>query len=232
VRESLKNYRRYLANHDSAMAYAVLGVVGGVASGLVVLAFELAIRSVARMFGVGGDGEGFEDLVLDTDAVLNRSDCDCRLPQERSNVRHRSGDHDTGPRASVDAPGDDLASQIVHAEVEGHRLDLVDFQLFFLLLIDAGGDTTRGPLAITVTIAGHVPAGAALRHHLRQAVQGLGTEYEIDVRCTATDFGPFLAGYTAAHADDQIGIFLFQALPAAQLMEYFFLRFFPYRTGV
>jgi len=62
VRESLKNYRRYLANHDSAMAYAVLGVVGGVASGLVVLAFELAIRSVARMFGVGGDGEGFEDL--------------------------------------------------------------------------------------------------------------------------------------------------------------------------
>ena len=62
MRESLKNYRRYLANHDSAMAYAVLGIVGGVASGLVVLAFELAIRSVARMFGVGGDGEGFEDL--------------------------------------------------------------------------------------------------------------------------------------------------------------------------
>jgi len=62
VRKSLKNYRRYLANHDSAMAYAVLGVVGGVASGLVVLAFELAIRAVARMFGVGGDGEGFEDL--------------------------------------------------------------------------------------------------------------------------------------------------------------------------
>jgi chloride channel protein, CIC family len=27
-----------------------------------VLAFELAIRAVARMFGVGGDGEGFEDL--------------------------------------------------------------------------------------------------------------------------------------------------------------------------
>ncbi len=39
----------------------------------------------------------------------------------------------------------------------------------FLALADAhglalvGGDTTRGPLAITVTIAGHVPAGAALR---------------------------------------------------------------------
>ncbi len=62
VRESLKNYRRYLTNHDSAMAYAALGVVGGVASGLVVLAFDLAIRAVARLFGVGGGGEGFEDL--------------------------------------------------------------------------------------------------------------------------------------------------------------------------
>lgn len=44
-------------------------------------------------------------------------------------------------------PGDDLASQIVHAEVDGRRLDLVDFQLFFLLLIDAGGDTTRNLVA-------------------------------------------------------------------------------------
>jgi len=40
-------------------------------------------------------------------------------------------------------PSDDLASQIVHAEVDGCRLDEVDFQLFFMLLIDAGGDTTR-----------------------------------------------------------------------------------------
>jgi cytochrome P450 len=41
----------------------------------------------------------------------------------------------------------DLASQIVHAEVDGRRLDQVDFQLFFLLLIDAGGDTTRNLVA-------------------------------------------------------------------------------------
>ena len=40
-------------------------------------------------------------------------------------------------------PGDDLATQILQAEVDGERLDDVDFMLFFLLLIDAGGDTTR-----------------------------------------------------------------------------------------
>lgn len=47
----------------------------------------------------------------------------------------------------LECPDDDLASQIVHAEVDGHRLDLMDFQLFFLLLIDAGGDTTRNLVA-------------------------------------------------------------------------------------
>jgi cytochrome P450 len=44
-------------------------------------------------------------------------------------------------------PGKDLASQIVHAEVDGKRLDNIDFLLFFILLIDAGGDTTRNLVA-------------------------------------------------------------------------------------
>jgi cytochrome P450 len=40
-------------------------------------------------------------------------------------------------------PADDLATQILQAEVDGQRLDDMDFMLFFMLLIDAGGDTTR-----------------------------------------------------------------------------------------
>lgn len=43
-------------------------------------------------------------------------------------------------------PGDDLATKIINAEVDGQRLDDIDFNLFFLLLIDAGGDTTRNLL--------------------------------------------------------------------------------------
>jgi cytochrome P450 len=50
-------------------------------------------------------------------------------------------------RGVIDAkrkqPGDDLSSKILAAEVDGKRLDDVDFMLFFLLLVDAGGDTTR-----------------------------------------------------------------------------------------
>ncbi len=44
-------------------------------------------------------------------------------------------------------PANDLASKLLHAEVNGKQLDDLDFQLFFLLLIDAGGDTTRNLVA-------------------------------------------------------------------------------------
>jgi cytochrome P450 len=50
-------------------------------------------------------------------------------------------------RSKLAQPTDDLASQIIHAEVDGRRLDEIDFQLFFMLLIDAGGDTTRNLVA-------------------------------------------------------------------------------------
>jgi cytochrome P450 len=44
-------------------------------------------------------------------------------------------------------PKDDLATKLLQAEVDGKRLDDMEFLLFFLLLIDAGGDTTRNLLS-------------------------------------------------------------------------------------
>jgi cytochrome P450 len=44
-------------------------------------------------------------------------------------------------------PADDLATKLVHGAVDGTPLDEIDFNLFFLLLIDAGGDTTRNLVA-------------------------------------------------------------------------------------
>jgi cytochrome P450 len=45
------------------------------------------------------------------------------------------------------APGEDIASILVQAEVDGDRLTDGEFQWFFLLLVNAGGDTTRNLLA-------------------------------------------------------------------------------------
>jgi cytochrome P450 len=44
-------------------------------------------------------------------------------------------------------PANDLATKLLQAEVDGKKLDDMEFLLFFLLLVDAGGDTTRNLLS-------------------------------------------------------------------------------------
>jgi cytochrome P450 len=48
-------------------------------------------------------------------------------------------------------PGEDLATGLIHAELDGERLSDADFNFFFLLLLIAGNETTR-----TVTSNGMV----------------------------------------------------------------------------
>ena len=62
MRSLFNKYRRTLGDYQSILSYAVLGVVGGLASGLVVIAFEFAIGWVAMLWSVGEDAEGFESL--------------------------------------------------------------------------------------------------------------------------------------------------------------------------
>ena len=45
------------------------------------------------------------------------------------------------------SPGEDLASKLLSAELDGKKLTDFEFLLFFMLLIDAGGDTTRNLVA-------------------------------------------------------------------------------------
>ena len=44
-------------------------------------------------------------------------------------------------------PGDDIATSLLQAEVDGQRLTDLEFNMFFLLLIIAAGDTTRNLVA-------------------------------------------------------------------------------------
>jgi len=61
VRNTLGSFRRSLTRYESTLAYALLGIVGGLASGAVVLAFEASIVALGDLWGVAG-GEGFEAL--------------------------------------------------------------------------------------------------------------------------------------------------------------------------
>jgi len=44
-------------------------------------------------------------------------------------------------------PGSDLATQLLNSQIDGDRLTPAEYSLFFMLLINAGGDTTRNLLA-------------------------------------------------------------------------------------
>jgi cytochrome P450 len=70
-------------------------------------------------------------------------------------------------------PGDDLASRIVHASAGDRELDELDFALYFMLLIDAGGDTTRNLVAGGIqALFEHPDAFAALRADLDGRLPG------------------------------------------------------------
>lgn len=56
------------------------------------------------------------------------------------------------------APGDDIATSLLHAEVDGERLTDLEFNMFFLLLINAGGDTTRNLVAAGILALMEHPA--------------------------------------------------------------------------
>ncbi len=58
-------------------------------------------------------------------------------------------------------PGDDIASTLVQAEVEGDQLTDAELQWFFLLLINAGGDTTRNLVANGMQLMFEHPAERA-----------------------------------------------------------------------
>lgn len=62
MRLLLSHYRRQLVNYESVLAYSLLGILGGLASGLVVLAFELSIDELGSLWGVGSSGADFEGL--------------------------------------------------------------------------------------------------------------------------------------------------------------------------
>ena len=58
-------------------------------------------------------------------------------------------------------PGDDIATSLLEAEVDGERLTDLEFNMFFLLLINAGGDTTRNLVAAGILTLMEHPAEQA-----------------------------------------------------------------------
>ncbi len=65
-----RSFRRSLTRYDAAIAYAALGIIAGLLSGGVVIAFEHAIEQLALLLGVGARADGFETLPIEMRIAL------------------------------------------------------------------------------------------------------------------------------------------------------------------
>jgi cytochrome P450 len=100
---------------------------------------------IAELMGIPrADGERLYELT----EIMHTTDDAVHSPE----VRLQASAEMLGYAASVAArkrqePGDDIATTLVQAEVDGDRLTDAEFCWFFLLLVNAGGDTTRNLVA-------------------------------------------------------------------------------------
>jgi cytochrome P450 len=105
------------------------------------VAGELPSYLIAELVGIPlDDGRKLYELT----EVMHSAD---NAPESAKAVAEMFA-YSAGVRAAKRArPGSDLASILLAAEIDGSRLSDLEFDLFFLLLINAGGDTTRNLVA-------------------------------------------------------------------------------------
>jgi cytochrome P450 len=96
---------------------------------------------IAELMGIPrSDGERLYELT----ELMHTTDTAAVSAERRTAALVEMLDYANGVgRDKRSHPGEDIASALVAAEVDGEHLTDAEFQWFFLLLINAGGDTTR-----------------------------------------------------------------------------------------
>lgn len=109
------------------------------------IAGRLPSGLIAELMGMPrADGERLYDLT----EIMHTNDDAIAPPEIKMNaVGEMLGYAQSVADLKRQSPADDLATILVNAEVDGDHLTDEEFQWFFLLLVNAGGDTTRNLLA-------------------------------------------------------------------------------------
>jgi cytochrome P450 len=105
---------------------------------------------IAELMGIPrADGERLYDLT----EIMHTTDDAVAPPEVRASAVAEMLTYAAETTAHKRAePGDDIASLLVQAEVDGDRLTDGELQWFFLLLVNAGGDTTRNLVSAGVQL--------------------------------------------------------------------------------
>jgi cytochrome P450 len=109
------------------------------------IAGRLPSGLIAELMGIPrADGERLYELT----EIMHTTDLAVAPPERKmAAIGEMLGYAASVAQAKRANPSDDIASALVQAEVDGDRLTDDEFQWFFLLLVNAGGDTTRNLMA-------------------------------------------------------------------------------------
>ncbi len=127
------------------------------------VAIELPLQVIAELVGVPNEDRhrvfGWTEVMMSTgDPDFGVTEADARDAVAQMFAYADALAHD---RAGGD--GDDLLSVLLRAEVDGDRLSAMDVDLFFLLLMNAGSETTRNLITGgTLTLCEHPDERARL----------------------------------------------------------------------
>lgn len=119
---------------DKGEAEFITEIAGRLPSGL-----------IAEFMGIPrADGERLYELT----EIMHTTDLTVATPEMKVNAIGEMLGYAAGvAQEKRRNPGDDIGTTLVQAEVDGVRLTDEEFQWFFLLLVNAGGDTTRNLVA-------------------------------------------------------------------------------------
>ena len=108
------------------------------------LAGEMPSYVIAQLMGIPlDDGRRLYELT----EVMHSGDPSLTLEQRAGAVIEMHSYAAAVAEKKRAHPGDDLATRLIESEVNGERLSTEEFSWFFLLLVNAGGDTTRNLVA-------------------------------------------------------------------------------------
>jgi cytochrome P450 len=112
-----------------------------------VVSAEMPIRVLADLFGMPRDDR---HLIFEWSNALLGADNPNATQHAADSMTALAGMMAYGQAMADDRranPRDDIISRIVHAEVDGERLTDTEFQMFWLLLVVAGNETTRNAVS-------------------------------------------------------------------------------------
>lgn len=107
------------------------------------VAVEVPLQVIAELVGVPEDER--HDVFAWTETMMSLDDPEMgfTIDDARAAMAEMFAYADRLAAERADSDGADLLSVLLRAEVDGHRLGAMDVDLFFMLLMNAGSETTR-----------------------------------------------------------------------------------------